>query len=300
MPRPTPSWWEGPLQLPPRSLPRQAEREASPRNCQGEPNCLKVTLHLFEQAMAKYTVFFDESGDDRIKVFAGFVAANEQWYWFEREWRDVLARFNAPPLHMRTFAHSIAEFADWKGDERRRAGFLEALIGVIRIRTRTSFAAAVLVDDFNDVAARHPDLPQFHTPFAMAGNSCILKVARWAQKYEIPGSDVGLLFEDGAAEKRLFVREAKKHLGITPTFAKKGQFAAFQAADLLAFEYLHSNRAVLAAGADGLSSSDLRKPLQALFDLLPRSAESQWGIHNKGVIEEGWMATKLRPTRGEP
>jgi hypothetical protein len=158
--------------------------------------------------MAKYTVFFDESGDQHIKVFAGFVAANEQWERFEREWRAVLKRFNAPPLHMRTFAHSVNEFAEWKGDERRRISFLQALIGIIRIRTRTSFAAAVLVNDFNEVARRHPDLRENHTPFAIAGNSCILKVARWAQRYKIPGEDVALLFEDGAAENKAFVREA--------------------------------------------------------------------------------------------
>jgi hypothetical protein len=70
--------------------------------------------------MPKYTVFCDESGDQHIKVFAGFLAANEQWERFELEWRDTLGRFNAPPLHMRMFAHGVSEFAGWKGDEKRR------------------------------------------------------------------------------------------------------------------------------------------------------------------------------------
>jgi hypothetical protein len=200
----------------------------------------------------------------------------------------VLKRFNAPSLHMRTFAHSVDEFAEWRGDEQRRVSFLEALIGVIRIRTRTLFASAVLVDDFNDVAIRYPEIIEHHTPFAMAGNSCILKVARWAQRHKIPGPDVALLFEDGAGEKKMFVREAKKHLGVTPVFAKKGDHAAFQAADLWAFEYLLSNRAVIAAGEDQLSFSDLRKPLQALLATQPKSAESQWGVHEKNSIESAW------------
>ncbi len=210
----------------------------------------------------------------------------------------MLKRFNAPSLHMRTFAHSVAEFAEWKGDERRRVSFLEALIGVIRIRTRTLFASAVLIDDFNDVAKRFPEILEHHTPFAMAGNSCILKVAKWAQRYKIPGSDVALLFEDGAAEKKSFVREAKKHLGITPVFAKKRDYAAFQAADLWAFEYLLSNRAVIAAGEDQLGFSDLRKPLQAPLATQPQSAESQWGIHDKKSIERAWAAneTDLKKT----
>jgi hypothetical protein len=69
----------------------------------------------------KYSIFFDESGDLEIKVFAGFVAANEQWVKFETEWHEMLKRFGSPPLHMRTFAHSLDEFAEWKGDELRRS-----------------------------------------------------------------------------------------------------------------------------------------------------------------------------------
>jgi hypothetical protein len=178
--------------------------------------------------MTKYTVFFDESGDQHIKVFAGFVAANEQWERFELEWGAVLHRFNAPPLHMRTFAHSVNEFSAWKGDEKRRKSFLETLIGVIRIRTRTSFATAVLVDDFNDVATRYPDLRENHTPFEVAGNSCIVKVVRWADRYRIPRSDVSVLFEDGAAEKKAFVREARKHLGSLQFLQKRPNMLRFR------------------------------------------------------------------------
>ena len=128
--------------------------------------------------MTKYTVFFDESGDQHIKVFAGFVAANDQWERFEKEWHDVLRRSEAPSLHMRTFAHSINEFATWKGDEQRRIRFLEALMGVIRIRTRTSFATAVLINGFEDVANQYPDIREHYTPFGIAANSSIVKVGR--------------------------------------------------------------------------------------------------------------------------
>jgi hypothetical protein len=196
----------------------------------------------------KYSIFFDESGDPGIKVFAGLVATNAQWAKFETEWHDVLKRFGSPPLHMRTFAHSLDEFAEWKGDELRRSALLKALLGVIRIRTRTFFASAVRTRDFDEVATRYPELRKNHAPFSIAGNSCILKAARWADKYRIPRSDVALVFEDGAGEKKIFVRHAKQHLGFHPSFAKKDEFAAFQAADMLAFEYLLSNRAILAAG----------------------------------------------------
>ncbi len=247
--------------------------------------------------MTKYTVFFDESGDQHIKVFAGFVAANDQWERFEKEWHDVLRRFEAPPLHMRTFAHSINEFATWKGDEQRRIRFLEALIGVIRIRTRTSFATAVLINGFEDVANQYPDIREHYTPFGIAANSSIVKVGRWADRSQIPREDVALMFEDGAADKKAFVREAKEHLGakITSAFAKKAEYAAFQAADLLAFEYLLSNRRIAAAGP--VFFEELRKPLQALLNREPESAAAQWGIHDREMIEKAWLdeSSKRKP-----
>ena len=244
----------------------------------------------------KYTAYFDESGDDRLKVFAGFVAANEQWERFEDEWVAVLRRFSAPPLHMRTFAHCRDEFSEWKGDEARRVAFLKSLIAVIKLRTRTPFASAVIVDHFDDVAARCPELLANHTAFSIAGNSSLVKVARWAERYGIPSADVTVLFEDGAGEKKSFVRHAKEHLHFTPTFAPKKAFAAFQAADLFAFEYLLSNRAVYAAqdeGRDQLGFSELRRPLQALLEGQPKSAECQWGIYEKSTlerscVENGW------------
>jgi hypothetical protein len=246
-----------------------------------------------------YTIFFDESGDKDLKVFAGFVAANEQWSKFETEWREALARFGSPPLHMRTFAHSIDEFAGWRGDEARRSALLKALLGVIRIRTRTFFASAVRAGDFDDVAMRYPKLRENHTPFTIAGNSCILKAARWADRSHIARSDVALLFEDGAGEKKIFVRHAKQHLGFQPSFEKKASFAAFQAADLLAFEYLLSNRAMMVAGDGNLNFDALREPLKILIQSQPKTAEVQWGIHDKSMLEKacveaafdecGWM-----------
>jgi hypothetical protein len=243
--------------------------------------------------MTKYTVFFDESGDDHLKVFAGFAAADEQWEMFEREWAERLKKFDAPPLHMRTFAHSRDEFSSWKGDEERRKRFLESLIGLIQIRLRTFFAAVVLVDDFNEVATKYPEIRESYTPFGIAANSCIKKVVRWMEKYKIPFGDVSLIFEDGAGEKKAFVREAKQRLGFTPVFAKKGQYpAAFQAADLLAFEYLQSNRSLVAKAPEQLTLSELRKPIQALVAAQPQSASPQWGIHNKWAIEQGWLQTR--------
>ena len=67
-----------------------------------------------------FTAYFDAGGaPDSTAIFtvADFVGQNQQWIEFDRNWKEVLERFNAPPLHMRHFAHSIEEFADRKGNE---------------------------------------------------------------------------------------------------------------------------------------------------------------------------------------
>ena len=73
----------------------------------------------------------------------------------------------------------------------------------------------------------------------------------------------------------------------------------FQAADLLAFEYLHSNRMIAAAGPDKVAFDELRKPLQALLALQPKSGAAQWGLHDKKVIDEAWLdeRSKYKPPR---
>jgi hypothetical protein len=89
-------------------------------------------------------------------------------------------------------------------------------------------------------------------------------------------------------------REAQKHLGVTPAFAKKTDYAAFQAADLLAFEFLNSNRRMVAAGDDKLSLNELRKPIQGLLALQPKGAAGQWGIHDKEAIERACLEERRK------
>jgi len=51
---------------------------------------------------------------------------------------------------------------------------------------------------------------------------------------------------------------------------------------------------VIAAGEDQLSFSDLRKPLQALLATQAKSAESQWGVHDKNSIERVWESDRKK------
>jgi len=67
-----------------------------------------------------FTAYFDASGspdEGKAIVVAGYVSTGEQWLEFDREWQSLLEQETVSQFHMRDFAHSLREFAEWKGDE---------------------------------------------------------------------------------------------------------------------------------------------------------------------------------------
>jgi hypothetical protein len=235
-----------------------------------------------------FAVYFDGSGapdDTSVLAVAGLLADTAQWLAFERNWNEVLERFSAPPLHMRHFAHSLKEFVDWKGDESRRVAFLKALIAVMQLRVRHSFANAVVMKDYNDTASRYGTV---FTPFALPGCTCIAKVQRWAKKWGIDEGSIEYIFEDGDKDKNDLARSADKHCHVKPIFMKKTESIVFQAADLLAYEYLSSNRKIYEVGVGILSLGDMRKPLQRLNDIPNGTDAEDWGIHDLESLEDAY------------
>jgi hypothetical protein len=66
----------------------------------------------------------------------------EQWLFFEKDWKEVLARYGVSSLHMKEFAHSRGEFCSWKDNKIKRQSFLSLLIATIRARVHHSFVAS--------------------------------------------------------------------------------------------------------------------------------------------------------------
>jgi hypothetical protein len=67
-----------------------------------------------------FTAYYDESGspDAHSVVVAGFVASDDQWKEFERNWNESLHQFGISHFHAVEFAQSVGEFAKWKGHEK--------------------------------------------------------------------------------------------------------------------------------------------------------------------------------------
>jgi Protein of unknown function (DUF3800) len=251
-----------------------------------------------ESYLSMFTVYFDESGspdDTAALVVAGFVAPSEQWIEFERNWNEVLSRFGVSSLHMKHFAHSVKEYASWKGDENKRRSLLSRLINVIRTRVNHSFADAVLMQDYRNVNKRYY-LNEVFKPYAIAGRTCVTKVGKWAERSGISKDQIAYVFEDGACDKGELVHRLKTDLISNYGFQPKSASVAFQAADLLAYEHLLVNTKISAGSLTMFH--ELRHPLKEL-NKVPNDDGKDWGVYEEKDLERFCISTKV-PRRPEP
>jgi hypothetical protein len=229
--------------------------------------------------VSKYTAYFDASGspDETLAVVcAGFVAPDEQWIEFNRNWGDCLRDYGVTSLHMRDFADSLREFATWKGNEDRRRRFLGRLISIIKTRVWHSFASGVVMEDYRRVDAKYR-LREFSKPYTLVGGTCVAKVYRWKKRWAKPDDEVSFVFEDGDKDKGDLMRAISEY-GIEPKFLRKEDAMAFQAADLLAYEHLLVNVKVIKAKPNIISGDQLRYPLLEM-STIPGGRGDDWGTY---------------------
>jgi hypothetical protein len=233
-----------------------------------------------------FIAYFDVSGHpDNTEVLsvAGYLAHKDQWGLFEKRWQKVLKKFGVPSLHMKHFAHSIGEFESWKNDEPKRRAFLSELIRLIVKTARHSFATSLYLPDYHAIDTVH-NIRSVRSPFALIGCTTLQHVREWAAARRIDVKTIRFVFEDGDLEKRNFYSAAVNDLGIAPVFMAKDKSAAFQAADLLAYEHLKANRKVVPE--PGIYDfEDLRQPLQSL-DAIPNGDEgADWTTIERAELE---------------
>jgi hypothetical protein len=232
-----------------------------------------------------FTAYFDDSGspDDTLAVVvAGFVASDEQWEHFERNWNETLKQFGIPLFHMKEFAHFAGAFSKFKGKKEDREWLLRQLLSHIKLRVRHSCGHAVIIDDFRKVSGLYA-LESIHiTPYSLCGRTCLASVSDWAKRCGIAEDQTRYVFEDGSKGKGTLVHRILRDKGITPEFRKKHESVPLQAADLFAYEMLAGNRAIFERGVDSLDA--MRYPIQQLSDLLRHPLD--WGTYALKDLEE--------------
>jgi hypothetical protein len=220
-----------------------------------------------------FTAYFDESGthdSSAAVVVSGYVASNQQWTEFDREWKKALDDEGLSHFHMKDFAHSKKEFSDWKGDETRRKQFLERLISIIRKNTRKSFSYAVILKAYRELNSKYCLEETIGKPYAFCSVLCLMGLEVWKQEhgYRDP---VQTIFEDGAADKKDFKQLLNKDSEVFPIFGQKREYTPLQAADLVAWEHL---KIYTTAENGTMNTRRLRKPFLAL-----NSMPQEWAVY---------------------
>lgn len=230
-----------------------------------------------------YTLYLDESGtsaQSEVVCVAGFLAADEQWNHFARNWSETLREFEIPAFRAVEFAHSNKAFAKWKAHttdtalRAERETFLRKLLAHVRLRVRRSYAVAVLMDEFREVD-REYELHEVIAPRTFCARACIVRCLAWAKKQAVSKSSVRFVIEAGGEKGGELIEQVRQSEGVTLEVCGKSDAGSLpvQAADLFAFEYHMANRDMKRGQKD---FSKLRFPLRVL-DEIPKE-KNDWGV----------------------
>jgi len=187
-------------------------------------------------------------GDPSSKVFtvAGYLGTDEQWEALETEWQSILDRFDVPALSMKHLAHFRKDFVGWKGNEKKRASFLEALSGTIHKHDLEGFAFSLNMDHYREIDT-HIRMTESFPPYALTAFFAVAKIRDWQRRYR-PKDSLLCLFELGdvgqGPVKDKLEREWEDTGMLKPVFMPKEwtengvtkRCLPFQAADFLAYE----------------------------------------------------------------
>lgn len=231
-----------------------------------------------------FTAYYDDSGspDDTLAVVvAGFVATDEQWPHFERNWNDTLRQFGISHFHMKDFAHSVGEFSKFKQNKESREFFLRQLLSHIKLRVIYTNGHAVLMDAYRKVNETYA-LQYAFPPYALAGRTCIARINLWAERQGISKNEIQHVFEDGSAGRTKLYESVFRDHGLEVTFKKKSECVVLQAADLFAYEILAANRFIFEKGI--VDFDRLRYPIRQLKALFRDPYD--WGTFTQEDLEE--------------
>lgn len=188
--------------------------------------------------MKKYAAYFDDSGhpdDQEAVVVAGFIASEDEWLLFEREWQEILDREGLEIFHMTDFEKSKI-WPQYKKD-----ALLGRLINTIKTRTVRSISQGVWMRDYRQINEKWAFEETIGPPYALAGRTVTKSLADW-KRNSASEDKLLVFFEDGTKHKGDFIDAMERDQLPCPVFIKKREATPLQAADLLAWEVFNAFR----------------------------------------------------------
>lgn len=232
-----------------------------------EHYCRTVAPRRWESVyLQMLTVCFDAGGkekDHRILTVAGFASFAGVWTEFETLWQKRLDEDGLAYFHAGDFAHSVKNFASWKGDEQRRKSLLADLFRIIQDCGLRKFGVVLHLESFVKIRKKHSADP-FLGPFVNRVDAFAYAATMAVESFQAYAAGEGIhdnvryVFEKGDPEhilRRLFVAKGlvePDFMWCKPHTGSKGfsydPFVGLQAAGWIAYEYYLDMERLLYSG----------------------------------------------------
>lgn len=149
-----------------------------------------------------FTAYLDESGthEGSLNVaIAGFVADEDQWQHFDREWSLLLEEYqldhNPGYFHMVDFESRLGPYSVWENP--KRIDFMRKLTGIIKRRVRAGIAASFPEHHLQRMKEAMPSAFPEGYKYMTCAQVCWRNIGNWANAFGHP-EVVGSVFEEGA------------------------------------------------------------------------------------------------------
>lgn len=236
-------------------------------------------------------IYLDDSGKsdnptESITCIAGAISPLQAWKELEREWSEVLCRFDVPYLHMKEYAHSVpgSPFEKWKGNEEVRTAFLSSLMDIMGRQVLSVIGTTVPNEHFKRLTlaqqqkVRDPYFMCFQQTMLAAGVNAFAEHKTVGRSLNIPSSTLpeeeklGVVFSSqdefrGLAESLYYEMRAETTIGpMLGSFewASYKDVIPLQVADLIAYE-MRGFAAILLDSRRNV----IRTPMKRLFSMNP-------------------------------
>ena len=221
---------------------------------------------------------------------AGFVSTEKKWLRFEREWNDVLTKYEVPYLHMKEFAHSVRAFDGWKGQEDKRKSLLIELIKVAKKGVRKGFVVSVRLQDYDEVNSDFRLREHWGNAYSFIGMGVVSDAMEWKKKH-FPHAPIKFVFEDGdvgQSDLKRCLRSEALAYSFIPKQEKQNDviryITPFQLADFAAWENQIAFSRFHDGHYDNVDLDDpvklLRQSWQALYKQIPSDPKA---FSNEGL-----------------
>lgn len=214
--------------------------------------------------------FCDESGNNKVFTFAGFMATDKEWGKLERKWKRRvkkagISRFHAAPLNCYD-----GEFESWR-DTNKSRDFVVPLLNIIKHREMAGFSFAMLLDDYEKYTSPVAK-DKLGTPYLCCFKQCISMAAQAMN--EMPSEDKFAVIIDTNPEEKaamdLFYAIKNdssvpyRHRLATCVPGSWEEYVPLQPADMIAYDTFK-----LLDDTHFHGKTQWRKSLQALYASIP-------------------------------